>query len=85
MPYTQRPTRLCRTRLMQSMRSRITPFRCFLALLLVLLEARDVLVGEEEAVAGEAGGADELENRGAEGYGTHDVENLLIWDLKMMI
>jgi hypothetical protein len=52
------------------MRSRVTPFRCFFALFLVLLEARDVLVGEEEAVAGEAGCANELDDGGAEGYGS---------------
>jgi hypothetical protein len=53
--------------------SRVTPFCGFLALFFVLLEAGDVLVGEKEAVAGEAGCADELDDGSAEGYGIgHD-------------
>lgn len=52
---------------MQPLRSGITPFRSFLALLFVLLEAGDVLVREEEAVGGENGGNRELEDGFAEG------------------
>jgi hypothetical protein len=52
----------------------VTPFRGFFALFFVLLEARDVLVGEEEAVAREGGGAEELEDGFCDGDGrvVHD-------------
>jgi hypothetical protein len=46
----------------------VAPFCGFLALLLVLLEAGDVLVGEVKAVAGNGGGTEELEEGFGEGY-----------------
>jgi hypothetical protein len=45
---------------MKAVCSRIAPFCSLFALLFVLLEARDILVGEEEAVARERRGAEEL-------------------------
>mgnify|MGYP003624096310 CR=1 FL=1 len=42
--YADGPTSLRRPRLVQSMRRCAAPFRCLLALLLVLLQPRDVLV-----------------------------------------
>jgi hypothetical protein len=72
--YAYRPTRLRSPRLVQALRGGVTPFRCFLGLFFVLLEARDVLVGEEEAVAGEGGCAEELEDGFCDGDGrvVHD-------------
>lgn len=69
--HTYGTTSLCRARLMQFVCRRIAPFCCLLALLLVLLEARDVLVGEEEAVRGEGGGEGQLDGRFGKGYGRH--------------
>lgn len=54
---------------MQPVRSGLAPFCGFLALCFVLLEAGDVLVGEEEAVGGDGGGEEELED----GFGEGDV------------
>jgi hypothetical protein len=51
----------------QALSSGVTPFRGFFALLFVLLEARYVAVGEEEAVTGEGGGECELEDGFGEG------------------
>jgi hypothetical protein len=56
---------------MQALLGRVAPFRGLFALLFVLLEACDVLVGEEEAVGGEGGGEGELEEGFCEGYGGH--------------
>jgi hypothetical protein len=54
---------------MQAVCGRVTPFRGLFALLFVLLEARDVLVREKEAIARERRGAEKLEEGFAKGYG----------------
>jgi hypothetical protein len=66
--HTYGTTSLCRARLMQAVCSRVAPFGGLFALLLVLLETCDILIGEEEAVARERGGAKELEYGFSEGY-----------------
>jgi hypothetical protein len=67
--YTYCPTGLRCARLMQAVCGRVTPFRGLFALLFVLLEARDVLVREKEAIARERRGAEKLEEGFAKGYG----------------
>lgn len=49
--YTYRSACLCRARLVKTLGSRVTPFSGFFALFFVLLQARNVAVREEEAVA----------------------------------
>lgn len=49
--HTYSPACLRRSCLVQALRGGVTPFCGFFALLFILLEARYVAVGEEEAVA----------------------------------
>lgn len=48
--YSYSSARLCRARLAQAVGGRVTPFRGFLRRRLVLLQARDVLLTEVQAV-----------------------------------